>query len=301
VPSVKKNTDNKNKTDMELSRRSFLKTSGLLAGSAVLGSMPFIKSCAAAEAETTPFGIQLYTLRDIIGDDPKGVISSLAEFGYKQIESYEGQMGIFWGMSNTEFKKFLDDNGLTMISTHANVFDNFEQKVEQLSEIGVPYITCPYVGPQESIDDFYSLAEQFNEMGQIASDAGMQFAYHNHAYSFEEQDGEIPQVVMMENTDTDLVKFQMDIYWVVAAGEDPVEWMRNYNGRFTSGHVKDSSGGQDPESVILGTGTIDYPSIVEVAKENGMEYFIVEQEAYTDTTPLDAAREDATYMKTLDL
>ena len=286
---------------MEFTRRSFLKTSSLLAGGAALSSLPFLKSCAAAETETNTFGIQLYTLRDIIGDDPQGVIRSLAEFGYKQIESYEGQMGIFWGMSNTEFKQFLEDNGLTMISTHANVFQDFEQKVEQLAEIDVPYITCPYVGPQESIDDFYSLAEQFNRMGEIASNAGLKFAYHNHAYSFEEQDGEIPQVVLMDNTDPELVDYQMDIYWVVVAGEDPAEWMERYSGRFTSGHVKDSSGGEDPESVILGTGTIDYPTIVDVAQQHGMEYFIVEQEAYTDTTPLDAAREDAEYMKNLDI
>lgn len=286
---------------MDLSRRSFLKASGLLAGGAALSSIPFLSSFTAAKAESMAFGIQLYTLRDIIGDDPKGVIQNLAEFGYKQIESYEGPMGIFWGMSNTEFKQFLDDQGLTMISTHANVFENFEEKANQLAEIGVPYITCPYVGPQESIDDFYSLAEQFNELGQIANDAGIKFAYHNHAYSFEEIDGEIPQVVMMENTDPELVEYQMDIYWVVAAGEDPVEWLRKYSGRFTSGHVKDYSGGDDPESVIVGTGTIDYPSLLNIADMNGMKYFIIEQEAYTDTTPLDAARANAEYMKNLSI
>lgn len=291
---------------MDLSRRSFLKKSGLLAGGAALTSLSFLQSCASSDGdsmdvETNTFGIQLYTLRDIIGDDPRGVISSLAEYGYKQIESYEGSMGIFWGMSHTEFKQFLDEQGLTLVSTHANVFENYQQKVDQLAEIGATYITCPYLGPQESIDDFYQYAEQFNELGRIANDAGLRFAYHNHAYSFEEVDGEIPQVVMMDNTDPDLVDFQMDMYWVHAAGEDISEWLRRYPNRFTSGHVKDSSGGEEPESVILGTGTIDYPSIVDVAQENGMEYFIVEQEAYTDTTPLDAAKADAEYMKTLDI
>lgn len=291
---------------MDLSRRSFLKKSGLLAGGAALTSLSFLQSCASSDGEemevaTNTFGIQLYTLRDIIGDDPRGVISSLADFGYKQIESYEGSMGIFWGMSHTEFKQFLDEQGLTLVSTHANVFENYQQKVDQLAEIGATYITCPYIGPQESIDDFYDLAEQFNELGQIANDAGLKFAYHNHAYSFEEVDGEIPQVVMMDNTDPELVDFQMDMYWVHVAGEDIGEWLERYPNRFTSGHVKDSSGGEEPESVVLGTGTIDYPSIVEVAQANGMEHFIVEQEAYTDTTPLDAAKADAEYMQTLEI
>jgi sugar phosphate isomerase/epimerase len=289
---------------MDLSRRSFLKKSGLLAGGAALTSLSFLQSCASSEEveeATNTFGIQLYTLRDIIGDDPRGVISNLAKFGYKQIESYEGSMGIFWGMSHTEFKQFLDDQGLTLVSTHANVFENYQQKVDQLAEIGATYITCPYIGPQESIDDFYDLAEQFNELGQIANDAGLKFAYHNHAYSFEEVDGEIPQVVMMDNTDPNLVDYQLDMYWVAAAGEDISAWLQRYPNRFTSGHVKDSSGGQNPESVVLGTGTIDYPSIIEVAQQNGMEHFIVEQEAYTGTTPLDAARANAEYMQTLEI
>lgn len=286
---------------MNFSRRSFLKTSGILASGAALGSLPFLKSCAAAETGTNEFGLQLYTLRDIIGDDPQGVIRTVAEYGYKQIESYEGQMGIFWGMNHTDFKQFLDDLGLNMISTHANVFENYQQKVEQLAEIGVPYITCPYVGPQESMDDFRQLADTFNELGQIANDAGMSFAYHNHAYTFEELDGELPQDVLMNNTDPDLVDFQMDMYWVVAGGHDPAEWLQKYPNRFTSGHVKDFSGGDDPESVILGNGTIDYPSVLKTAQENGMEYFIVEQEAYTNTTPLDAVRENAEYMKNLEV
>lgn len=289
---------------MDLSRRSFLKKSGLLAGGAALTSLSFLQSCASSdemEEATNTFGIQLYTLRDIIGDDPRGVISSLAEFGYKQIESYEGSMGIFWGMSHTEFKQFLDDQGLTLVSTHANVFENYQQKVDQLAEIGATYITCPYIGPQESIDDFYELAEQFNELGQIANDAGLKFAYHNHAYSFEEVDGEIPQVVMMDNTDPNLVDYQLDMYWVQAAGEDVSAWLQRYPNRFTSGHVKDYSGGENPESVVLGTGTMDYPSILDVAQQNGMEHFIVEQEAYAGTTPLDAARANAEYMQTLDI
>ncbi len=286
---------------MSFSRRSFLKTSGLLASGVALGTVPFLKSKAATNAMISPFGIQLYTLRDIIGDDPKGVIESLAEFGYKQIESYEGQMGIFWDMSHTDFKKFLDDLGLEMVSTHANVFENFEQKVEQLAEVGATYVTCPYIGPQESIDDFKELADTFNELGETAQNAGLRFAYHNHDYSFVELDGELPQDVMMSNTDPDLVDFQMDIYWVVAAGEDPTEWMRKYPNRFSSGHVKDYSGGENPESVVLGTGTINYPSVLDVAKQNGMKHFIVEQEAYTDTTPLDAAEADAEYMKNLTL
>jgi sugar phosphate isomerase/epimerase len=286
---------------MEYTRRSFLKTSGALASGLALGTIPFLKSCAPAEASYSPFGIQLYTLRHVIGDDPQGIIRQVAEFGYNQIESYEGQAGIFWGMGNTGFKRFLDDLGIEMVSTHANVFQGFEQKVEQLAEIGVPYIVCPFVGDQGSIDAYKEMADTFNSLGEIANNAGLKFAYHNHAYTFHELEGEIPQEVLMANTDPNLVEYQMDIYWVYNGGHDAIEWMRRYPNRFTSGHVKDASNGNgDMESVTLGTGVIDYPTILPVARENGMKYFLVEQEAYTGTTPIDSTRDNAEYLKNLE-
>lgn len=279
-----------------------MKTSGMLASGLAIGSVPFLKSCAQAEVEYAPFGLQLYTLRDVIGDDPEGIITQVAEFGYNQIESYEGRQGMFWGMGNTGFKQFLDDLGVEMISTHANVFQNYEQKVEDLAAIGVPNIVSPWIGPQETIDDFKSYAEQFNRMGEIARDAGMRFGYHNHAYSFEELEGQLPQDILMQETDPELVDFQMDIYWVVAAGHDPIEWMRKYPGRFTASHVKDyQEFDGENESVILGNGTINYAEVLQVGRETGMNWNIVEQEAYRDTTPIDAIRANAEYMKELNV
>lgn len=283
---------------MKYTRKSFLKLSGALA----IGAVPFLKACAPSTRSASPFGIQLYTLRDIIGDDPEGTIRTLADYGYKQIESYEGPMGIFWNMGHNNFKSFLDDVGISMVSTHANVFQNYEQKVEQLAEIGVPYITCPYIGDQGSIDAYKEMAETFNNLGEIANNAGIKFAYHNHAYTFEEMDGQIPQQILMDETDPDLVEYQMDIYWVEAAGQDSIDWINRYPGRFTSCHIKDlgrTDGGH--ESVVVGTGTIDFPAIVDVAKDNGMEYYLVEQEAYTGTTPMQSAESNARYMENLDL
>jgi sugar phosphate isomerase/epimerase len=170
-----------------------------------------------------------------------------------------------------------------------------------MAEVGAKYITQPWVGPQESLDDFKRIAERFNELGEIANEVGIKFAYHNHAYSFERVEGEFPQDVMLEMTDPDLVDFQMDIYWVVAAGHDPNRWFRNYPGRFTSCHLKDYSGGQDPESVVLGTGTIDFQDVVSTGMEYGLETLIVEQEAYTGTTPIGAVRQNAEFLKNLEV
>lgn len=287
---------------MTYDRKTFLKMSGLLAGGAAIGTLPFLKGCSTAQAPTqTNFGLQLYTLRDVIADDPEATLRQVAEFGYNQIESYEGPMGMWWNMGNKGFKELMDELGMTAISTHSNVFEEFERKANEAAEIGLKFIISPWIGPQESLDEFRRIADQFNEMGEIANDIGIRFAYHNHAYSFERQEGEFPQDVLMENTDPDLVEYQMDIYWVVAAGHDPAEWMQKYPGRFTTGHVKDLAPGDEPESTVLGTGSIDFSQLLPVAAEHGMENFIVEQEAYTGTSPMDAIRDNAEFMGNLSI
>lgn len=242
------------------------------------------------------FGLQLYTLRDDLPKDPKGILQQVASFGYKQIESYEGEQGIFWGMKNTDLKKYVDDLGMTIISSHCNINQDFERKASEAAEIGMKYLMCPYLGPQEKLDFYKKAAEQFNKYGEIAQKAGIRFGYHNHDYSFKPIEGQLPQDVMMQATSADTVDYEMDIYWVVAAGQDPVEWFKKYPNRFRACHIKDKKGN---ESATLGTGNIDFSTILTEGKKAGLQYFIVEQEAYTGTTPIDAVRENAEYMKAL--
>ena len=283
---------------MAFSRRSFLKVSGIITSAAALGGLSLLKGCAFSR-NNKPFGIQLWSLRDVIGAEPRGTLAQIADFGYNQIESYEGEMGIYWGMTNTEFKNYLDDLGLEIVSSHANVFEDFERKADEAAEIGIDYLVCPWIGPQESMDNYKEMADQFNKIGEVAREKGIRFAYHNHDYSFKMIDGEYPQDILIENTDPGLVDFQLDIYWVVAAGEDPLHWIEKHSGRYTSSHVKDLMNGDEPESTMLGTGEIDFPPILEKAKQHGMEYFFTEQEDFTDTNPVDAARENADFMREL--
>ena len=199
-------------------------------------------------------------------------------------------------MSNTEFKRFLDDLGMKMVSSHCNWKQDLERKADEAAAIGMKYLMCPYLGPQKTLDKFREAAADFNKAGQICKDRGIKFAYHNHDYSFKLLEGQYPQDVMMQNTDKNLVDYELDMYWVVAAGQDPKTWFQKYPGRFKLGHVKDRGG---KETTTLGKGNISYPSILKSALQYGMEYFIVEQEQYEGTTPLAAARDDAEYMKRL--
>lgn len=250
------------------------------------------------------FGIQLYTLKEAMAEDPKNVLQKLSSYGYNQVEGFEGQKGLFWGMGHKEFNKYIEDLGMKFVSSHVNNFNDksFEEKAQKAGEIGMEYLICPYVGPQKSVEDFKRIAEQFNKAGAICKKNNLRFAYHNHAYSFEMLEGQMPQKVLIENTDPELVDYEMDIYWVVMAGENPQEHLRQYRDRYNLVHVKDrrKDASKDTyESTILGTGLIDYETILKTAKETDVEYYFVEQEAFAGTEPFESSEKSAEYLKNL--
>ena len=306
---------------MDFKRREFLRlTANLAAGMAIVplacnssSNEEKAKETAAADSSgaanttaeagtaLTSFGLQLYTLRDDLPKDPKGVLKQVSTFGYKQIEGYEGKDGMFWGMSNTDFKKYMDDLGMVFISSHCDINKNFEKKAADAAAIGMKYLICPYKGPQKKLDDFKKFADEFNQKGEICKKNGIRFAYHNHDYTFKELEGQMPQDLLMNSTDPALVDYELDMYWVVAAGQDVETWLKKYRNRFPLCHVKDRTKGatEAADSCTLGEGSIDYPKILKTASQNGMEYYIVEQEKYEGTTPLKAVEADAEYMKKL--
>jgi sugar phosphate isomerase/epimerase len=287
-----------------MKRNEFLKLSGGLA-LAGLASKSGFATLASEEKKLKNFGIQLWSVRDDLAKDPKGVLSQLASYGYKQIESFEGSTGMFWGMTNKEFKAHMDKVGSKIISSHCDITKDFEKKAAEASEIGMKYLICPWKGPQKDIDAFKKFADEFNQKGEICKKNGIRFAYHNHDYSFVNMNGEMGQDVMMKNTDPNLVDFELDMYWVVAGGQDIEAWLNNYPKRFRLCHVKDRKKGatatEKDASVVVGTGSIDYPKILKTAKKQGMEYYIVEQEKWEGTTPMQAAQADAAYMKNLSI
>lgn len=295
---------------MSYRRREFIKLSSTLAsGLALTGMGVKLAGCATTNKTGTGdqnFGIQLYTLRDDMPKDPKGILKQLASFGYKQVESYEhDKLGMYWGMSNTGFKKYMDDLGMKLVSSHTNIDKDFERKAAEAAAIGMNYLICPFLGPQKSLDDFKKAAQKFNERGEVCKKNGIGFAYHNHDYSFKPLEGQLPQDVLMKETDKDLVDYEMDIYWVVTGGQDPIEWINKYPNRFKLFHIKDRIKNapltEKFASTVVGTGSIDFASIIKNANKEGKKFYIVEQERYDGTTPIKAAEADAAYMKSLKL
>jgi sugar phosphate isomerase/epimerase len=210
---------------------------------------------------------------------------------------------MFWGMTHKEFKSYMDGLGMKIVASHCDIGKDFEKKAAEAAEIGMKYLICPWKGPQKDIDAFKKFADEFNQKGEVCKKNGIRFAYHNHDYSFEVLNGQMGQDVMMKNTDPSLVDFEMDMYWVVTAGQDIETWLKKYPNRFRLCHVKDRTKNtkEKDASCILGQGSIDYPKILKAAKKSGVHYFIVEQEKYEGTTPLKAVETDAAYMKGLSI
>lgn len=291
-------------SSMTYNRRKFMKISGSVTGGLLfssLGSLSLLETCN--NAKITSFGLQLWTLREDFPKDPKGVLKQVASFGYSHVESFEGPQGMFWGMKNTEFKKYITDLGMNMYSSHFGGMNNFEKKVDEAAAIGMKYLTMAWEGPGKTIDDYKKYADDFNKKGELCKKNGLRFAFHNHDYTFRLLEGQYAQDVLMANTDASLVDFEMDIYWVVTAGQDPEAWFKKYPNRFRLCHIKDRSKSpvedNSKNSVTLGTGVIDFSKVLDTAKANGMKFFIVEQEAYEGTTPLKAVEADAGFMKGL--
>jgi len=193
----------------------------------------------------------------------------------------------------------MDELGMTIISSHCTTGEDFEKKANEAAAIGMKYLLNPFVPVQKSVDDYKKIAEQFNKNGEICKKAGIRFGYHNHNHDFKMIDNQVPMDIYLHNTDPALVDFEMDIYWVVTAKQDPEAWLKKYNNRFRLCHIKDRTKGAtvDDASCILGRGSIDFPKILKTAKKHGMHYYIVEQERYDNTTEMDSAKADAEYLK----
>lgn len=290
-------------------RKTFLKLSSSAALGLVIGSCANSASSASgASARATGtiknLGIQLYSLREDMPKDAKGVLKKLSEFGYKEIESYEGGEGMFWGMGHKGFKSYMDELGMKIVSSHCDFRKDLDKKAAEAAEIGMSYLICPHIGKQKNLDAYKKIAEDFNTAAEVCRKNGIRFAYHNHDYSFRLQDGQYPQDILMQNGNHASMDFQMDIYWVVSAGEDPIAWLNKYPRKFTLCHIKDRTKGITPKqgepnhSCIVGNGSINFAGILTEAKKKGMKHYILEQEAY-EKAPIECVKEGAAYLNQL--
>jgi sugar phosphate isomerase/epimerase len=286
-------------------RRSFLKTSTVL--SAGLMIIP-----SELKKQKQLIGLQLYTVRDAMAKDPKGTLARVAQIGYNSVEgaTYTGDEK-FYGMSPSEFKKVLKDNGLVMYSSHyrlgedkmngevmqGTMLHDWDKAIEDAKAVGLKYMICAWLSPEErgTLDHYKKVADDLNVAGEKCKKAGIQLCYHNHNFEFIPQDGKLPYDILMA-TNKDLVKMEMDIYWIKKAGQDPIALFKKYPGRFPLWHVKDMDKTPQQNFTEVGNGIINFKEIFKYKNLAGMKYFFVEQDM-TPGDPFVSIRESIDYIK----
>jgi sugar phosphate isomerase/epimerase len=300
---------------MDTSRRDFIKNTALVvAGSTLLSNELF-----ASPKKIERIGVQLYSIRDAMGKDPKGSLKKLADMGYLHVEHANYIDRKFYGYSAKEFKKLLADLSLQMPSGHTvmtahdwdtskNDFtDKWKYTIEDAAEVGQRYVISPWLDEslRKDMDGLKRFMDQFNKCGELCKKSGMTFGYHNHNFEFSTKigDGDLYDFIL-KNTDPNLVAQQMDIGNMLGAGGVALDLLKKYPGRFELMHVKDeikstTGDGMDGyDSTILGQGVMPVKDIVKAGKKiGGTSQFIIEQESYQGKDPFDCVKIDLQMMK----
>ena len=265
-------------------RREFL-------GSAVAAAAMGVTASALAKSSDRPLGVQLYTVRNLVGTDFPGTLKAIRKIGYQTVETYVAE----YKMTAKELRTAIEDAGLKATSAHFG-YNDFDSRFEYGKELGAELIVCSMVplAIANSADGYKRGAEQYNVWGRRAKSMGLTFGFHNHNVEFNQFEGKTGLEILLENTDPALVDWQMDCYWVAQAGGDPVAMLRKYGERINSLHIKDRKPGATvtletgPKSAFfteVGNGTMDWKDILRLGRN--APYLYVEQDQ-TDKPPLES-------------
>lgn len=281
-----------------INRRTFLGTAGTVTAATLLTSK--LGWAAEHKLNNNSIGVQLYTVRDAMAKDPDGSLSKVAAVGYKEVElagfSYDDGKVTYFGKSPQELRAMLDHHGLVAPSTHVNFKflspEYFPKILEASKTLGHKYIVNPWV--EEEVRNqpggWTKVTDTFNRVGEECHKAGFQFGYHNHWFEFLPVDGKLPYDIILKGTDPKLVKMEMDLCWVTAAGADPLKYFNEYPGRFPLVHVKDlktkpeitKGGAQNFGDTVdlteVGSGIIDWKKIFAESDKAGIKLYIVEHD-----------------------
>lgn len=285
------------------SRRSFLKSSAVLGTGLLMAPDLFARNKKYV-------GLQLYTVRDAMAKDPKATLARVAGIGFNSVESatYTGTQK-FYGMEAKEFKQTLADNGLIIPSGHymlgegmpqtkGTIINGWQKAVDDAAEAGLKYMVCAYLLDSErgTLSHYKETAAKLNKAGEICKKAGIQLCYHNHDFEFKQEDGKYPYEMLLNNTDADLVKMEMDIYWIYRAKQDPIALFERYPKRFPLWHVKDMDNTPKQMFTEVGNGVIPFKKVFGAAKKAGLQYFFNEQDICPGD-PFDSITKSYGYIK----
>ena len=278
-------------------RRTFIKTVSAAAAAGLI-----LPKYLFAKKTEKQIGIQLYTLRDMIKENFEETLGIISDIGYQTVEAAGYSNRKFYGYYPVEYKKIIEDYGLESISSHAKFsLLDAPKVIEDTLESGGKYLIIPWLSVEQrkTIDDYKKLADEFNKVGQLCNNAGLTFGYHNHAFEFEEINGVVPYNVLLENTDSDLVAMELDLYWIVRGGYNPQEYFDIFPGRFKLWHIKDMDTNKEMDFVPVGKGLINFQAIFRQQKKAGLEYSFVEQDSHPNDDPILNIKTSFNYLNNL--
>jgi len=236
-------------------------------------------------------GLQLYSLRDDFKKDVPGTLKKVQGFGIRQVE-----LAGTYDLAPEKFKALLAAHGLQAVSSHF-AYDRFRDDPEGVAReakaLGIKYAGCAWIPHTGTFDEkaCRGAIEVFNRAGAVLARHGLKFFYHTHGYEFQPHGQGTLFDVLMSETKPEYVSYEMDVFWVVHPGLDPVNLLGKYGKRFELMHVKDMkkgvktgdlSGKTDVSNdVTLGTGQMKWPALLQAAEKAGVKYYFIEDESPT--------------------
>lgn len=275
----------------------------------MLGAAGIQAWAAAPLAWPHPIGLQIYTVRDAYAKDPQGTLKRVRAAGYQEIELINLD-----SIPADTLKGYIQQAGLTAVSGHIPLpksDDEWSHQLEIAQTLGLKYIVIPFA-VYKTADEWKGLAANLNKLGRACKDKNIQLAYHNHIYEFRPQGNTTGYKILLDNTEPELLKMEMDLFWANYAHQDPLAWFKQYPGRFPMLHIKGLKKDLPPEDqnpyefprgkfipfTEVGKGRIDWRPIFAHVKEAGTKHIFVEQDR-SDIDPFEAISISAQYLKHL--
>jgi len=267
---------------MYQSRREFIQTAGMLSAGSWLG-LRTIASCKQTNVSSLKdLGFITNIIEKEIHDDWRGTLEKVAGMGYKYFES-----GEVYGDSLEDYKKFLKNIGLIPLTAGASMAqfldeESFAKILAQGHDLNAKYVVCYWPWMSDAInltsDEIKAAADNLNRIGEKCKAENFTFAWHNHDKEFKPVNGMIPFDYLLSNTDAELCKVEIDLYWIYKGDDEPLHYFEKYPGRFELVHMKDMDDTAERSFACVGDGIIDFPSILKKSELAGMKHLIVEHD-----------------------
>jgi sugar phosphate isomerase/epimerase len=263
-----------------MGRRQFVST--VAAGAAATAVAP--AACGSQPTQggrrLDKIGVQLYTVRSEMASGVEATLERVSAIGYREVE-FAG----YFGRTPEQIRATLDANGLTAPASHVpweQLETGWSQTLDEAARAGHDTVIVAFLPAERrrTQADYRAWAARFNQAGQAARAAGLRYAYHNHDFEFASLDGTVPYDVLLAETDPEVVAFELDLFWIIKGGQDPLAYIERHPGRFQLVHVKDMDA--EGRMVDVGAGRIDFRSIFARSTQAGLRHCFVEHDQPAD-------------------